>query len=84
MLRRRSIRTRITVLVLVPVIALICLYVVALSLTLSSYLSLLRAASVRNAVTNPITNVQLQLSTERGLALQYLADPSHTRLLSVR
>ncbi len=83
MLRRRSIRTRIIVLVLVPVIALIGLYAVALSLTLSSYLSLVQAGNVKNAITNPATNVQFQLSTERGLALEYLADPSHPRLLDL-
>jgi anti-sigma regulatory factor (Ser/Thr protein kinase) len=81
MLRRRSMRMRIIVLVLVPVVALIGLYAVALSLTLSSFLSLKQAADVRNEVTTPVTNVQLQLSTERGLALQYLADPTHAGLL---
>jgi len=39
MLRRRSIRMRIIVLVLVPVIALIGLYAVALALTLNSFLT---------------------------------------------
>ena len=80
MLRRRSIRMRIIVLVLVPVVALMGLYAVALSLTLSSFLSLKASADIRNEVTNPITNVQLQLSAERGLALQYLANPTHPQL----
>src|SRR5215469_15155400 len=83
MLRRRSIRMRIIVLVLVPVIALIALYAVALSLTLSSFISLSHSADVRNEVTNPVTDVQLQLSAERGFALQYLADPTHARLLAL-
>src|SRR5215469_2426297 len=80
MLRRRSIRMRIIVLVLVPVVALMGLYAVALSLTLSSFLSLKAADDIRNEVTNPITNVQLQLSAERALALQYLANPSRPKL----
>src|SRR5215469_4241340 len=83
MLRRRSIRTRIIVLVLVPVVALIGLYAVALSLTLSSFLSLHQSADIHNELTNPVTNVQLQLSKERGLALRYLADPIHARLLQM-
>src|SRR5215469_12262364 len=83
MLRRRSIRTRIIVLVLVPVIALIGLYAVALSLTLSSFLSIKQAADVRNQVTSPVTNVQLQLRVERALALQYLANPTHPRLITL-
>src|SRR5215469_539317 len=81
MLRRRSIRMRIIVLVLVPVVALIGLYAVSLSLTLSSFLSLKTAADIRNEVANPITNVQLQLSMERGLALRYLANPTHPKLI---
>jgi len=81
MLRRRSIRLRIVVLVLVPVVALIGLYAVALSLTLSNFLSLKQAANVRNQVANPAAFVQLQLSKERGLALRYLANPTYSRLL---
>lgn len=80
MLRRRSIRMRMLVLVLVPVVALIGLYAVALSLTLSNFLSLNQAAEIHSELTNPITNVQQQLTKERGLALQYLADPTHFRL----
>jgi hypothetical protein len=83
MLRRRSIRMRIIVLVLVPVVALIGLYAVALSLTLSRFLSLNEAADIHSELTNPVTNVQLQLSKERGLALRYLADPTHARLLQM-
>lgn len=83
MLRRRSIRMRIIVLVLVPVVALIGLYAVTLSLTLSSFLSLHQSADIHNELTNPVTNVQLQLSKERGLALRYLADPTHARLLQM-
>jgi signal transduction histidine kinase len=80
MLRRRSIRMRIIVLVLVPVVALIALYGVALSLTLSSYLSLLQAGSVRGSVSGPVTSLQSELTAERGLALGYLANPTHARL----
>src|SRR5580658_4511445 len=80
MLRRRSVRLRIVVLVLVPVIALIGLYSVLLAITMGSLLSLRQAASVRNDVTQPVSAVQLQVSIERKLALQYLAYPSHFRL----
>ena len=80
MLRRRSIRMRIIVLVLVPVVALIGLYAVALSLALSNFVSLNQAADIHSELTGPVTNVQQQLSKERGFALQYLADPTHYRL----
>ncbi|HVB42974.1 MAG TPA: nitrate- and nitrite sensing domain-containing protein [Streptosporangiaceae bacterium] len=80
MLHSRSVRLRIIALVILPVIALIGLYGVVLSLTLSSYVSLRQASNVQNDITNPISNVQTQLSTERTIALQYLSDPTHARL----
>ncbi len=80
MLRRRSVRMRIVVLVLVPVVALIGLYGVVLSLTLGSLFSFQQGSRVGNEVTTPVSNVQLQVSVERALALQYLADPTHARL----
>src|SRR5579862_2722089 len=82
MLRRRSVRFRIIVLVLVPVIALIGLYATILALTLGSVSSLRAAASVRDQVTKPLSNAQLALSSERALALQYLANPTRVRLLA--
>ncbi|HEY3903122.1 MAG TPA: nitrate- and nitrite sensing domain-containing protein [Streptosporangiaceae bacterium] len=42
--------------------------------------SLRAAASVRAQVTEPLSNAQLQLSAERAIALQYLADPTRVRL----
>ncbi len=80
MLRRRSIRLRIIVLVLVPVIALIGLYGLLVTLSLNSYVSLEEAETVRADVTTPVTSIQLQVSRERMLALEYLAKPTHYRL----
>jgi anti-sigma regulatory factor (Ser/Thr protein kinase) len=80
MLRRRSIRLRIMVLVLVPVIALIGLYAEVLNLTLGKALTLRQEAAIRQLVALPVTNVQRQLADERGLALQYLASPGHSDL----
>src|ERR1700747_1332764 len=75
MLRRRSIRLRIVVLVLVPAAALLGLYAEVLNLTLSHLLTLRQEAAIRQAVTLPVVNVQSQLFRERTLAAQYLADP---------
>ena len=80
MLRHRSVRLRIIVLVLVPVIALIGLYGLVLSLTLGSYVSLRQAELVRGEVQDPVSAIQLQVSRERLLALEYLADPSNSQL----
>src|SRR5215470_17867245 len=77
MLRRRSIRLRIIVLVLVPVLALLGLYVVVLNLTLGKLLTLKQEASVRQLVALPVAHVQVQLGKERTLAVQYLAIPGH-------
>jgi anti-sigma regulatory factor (Ser/Thr protein kinase) len=80
MLRRRSVRMRIIVLVLVPVIALLGLYALMLTLTTGTFASLRQAETVRSDVTQPVTTIQLQLSRERQAALLYLADPTRTRL----
>jgi hypothetical protein len=80
MLRRRSIRLRIVVLVLVPAVALLGVYAEVLSLTLSHLLTLRQEAAIRQAVTGPVVNVQSQLGKERTLAVQYLATPSTSAL----
>src|SRR5215468_10523985 len=77
MLRRRSIRLRIIVLVLVPVIGLLGLYAEVLNLTVGKVLTLRQEASIRELVAVPVQNVQRQLARERGFALQYLARPGH-------
>ncbi len=77
MLRRRSIRLRIIVLVLVPVVGLLGLYAEVLTLTVSKVLTLRQEASIRNLVALPVADVQRQLASERGFALAYLARPGH-------
>src|SRR6266699_3726796 len=77
MLRRRSIRLRIIVLVLVPVVGLLGLYAEVLTLTLGKVLTLRQEASIRDLVTLPVADVQKQLANERGDALTYLARPGH-------
>ena len=60
MLRRRSIRLRIIVLVLVPVAGLIGLYAEVLNLTLGKVLTLRQEASIRELVALPVADVQRQ------------------------
>jgi nitrate/nitrite sensing protein/histidine kinase/DNA gyrase B/HSP90-like ATPase len=76
MMRRRSIRLRIVVLVLVPALALLGLFAEVLGLTLSHLLTLRQEAAIRQLVVPRVTNVQTQLSEERTQALDYLARPS--------
>jgi hypothetical protein len=80
MLRRRSIRLRIIVLVLVPVVTLLGLYSEVLNLTVSNLLTLRQEAAIRHLVALPVANVQNQLSAERTLALEYLARPGNASL----
>ncbi len=80
MLRRRSIRMRIVVLVLVPVIALLGLYAEVLNLSLGHLLTLRREAAIRELVTVPVAQVQTQVGDERTLALQFLARPDKANL----
>jgi Nitrate and nitrite sensing/Histidine kinase-, DNA gyrase B-, and HSP90-like ATPase len=75
MLRRRSIRSRIIMLVLVPVVALLGLYAEVLNLTVGNLLTLKQEAAIRQLVALPVAHVQTQLGKERTLALQYLAKP---------
>ncbi len=75
MLRRRSIRLRIIVLVLVPAVGLLGLYAEVLSLTVAKVLNLRQEASIRELVALPVADLQKQLAAERGDALQYLARP---------
>jgi hypothetical protein len=77
MLRRRSIRLRIIVLVLVPVLGLLGLYAEVLNLTVSKVLTLRQEAAIRQRVALPVDDVQRQLANERGFALRYLARPGH-------
>src|SRR5215470_2054730 len=84
MLRRRSIRLRIVVLVLVPAVALLGVYAEVLSLGLSHLLTLKHEAAIRQAVTWPVLNLQSQLGEERALAAQYLARPSAGHLKALQ
>jgi hypothetical protein len=80
MLRRRSIRLRIIVLVLVPVVTLLGLYAEILNLTVNNLLTLRQEAAIRQLVALPVSNVQNQLGKERTLALEYLARPGNASL----
>jgi signal transduction histidine kinase len=78
--RLRSVRTRILLLVLVPVLSLIGIYVFAIGSTARDAVNLARANSVKNAVGDPIAAFMNQLSTERLLAIVYMSSPSGANL----
>jgi signal transduction histidine kinase len=79
-LRHRSIRLRIGILIVVPVLCLIALYGFAASITLGDALSQAHAKSLRAELLQPLTTFQTQLDKERHLAVLSLASPGSTRM----
>ena len=82
-LRLRSIRQKILLLVLVPVLSLIGLYIFALSLTARNAINLSRTNTLKNATAVPAGNFITTLETERVLALVYLSRPTGANLAAL-
>ncbi len=82
-LRLRSIRQKIVLLVLVPVLSLIGLYVFALSLTAKNAINLSRTNTLKNATALPAGNFVSALEAERVLALVYLSRPTGANLAAL-
>jgi hypothetical protein len=82
--RIRSIRKRILLLVLVPVLSLFGLYLFATSITGKDALNLERARTLKTATSQPVGNFLGQLDTERYYALTYLSAPSPANLAKLR
>ena len=78
--RLRSIRQRIFLLILVPVLSLIGLYIFATSITAGNALNLARANTLRNATGVPAGIFLSALDTERPLAMVYLSSPTGANL----
>jgi signal transduction histidine kinase len=81
-LRHRSIRLRVAILIVVPVLCLIALYGFAVSITLGTAVTQARANTIRTDLLTPIGTLQTALAAERGLAVLSLASPMNTQLQS--
>ena len=79
-LRLRSIRTRIFLLVLLPVLSLIALYGFATFLTARGALNLGQASTIKSATGEPIGAFLTQIDAERPLAVVYLSAPTGANL----
>ena len=79
-MRLRSIRSRVLVLVLIPLLSLIGLYAFATALTASNAVTLARARTIKNTISNPIGLFEAQIQTERLLATVYLGGPTPLNL----
>jgi signal transduction histidine kinase len=82
-LRLRSIRQKILLLVLVPVLSLIGLYIFAVSLTARNAINLSRTNTLKNATALPAGNFVSALEAERVLALVYLSRPTGSNLAAL-
>jgi signal transduction histidine kinase len=78
--RLRSVRTRILLLVLVPVLSLIGIYAFAIGTTARAAVSLSKANAVKSTVGDPIAAYMAQLGTERMLAIEYMSAPTGANL----
>ncbi|HEV3295384.1 MAG TPA: nitrate- and nitrite sensing domain-containing protein, partial [Streptosporangiaceae bacterium] len=83
-LRPRSVRTRILLLTIVPILCLLGLYSFAATVTLGDAISLARSNTVKNATGEPTGLFLAQLGAERLLAVVYLADPTPANLAGLR
>jgi signal transduction histidine kinase len=72
----RSVRKRILLLALVPLLSLFGLYVFATSITARNAINLARANTLKNATGLPTGNFEARIQAERLLALLYLAAPT--------
>ena len=79
-LRLRSIRQRIFLLVLVPVLSLIALYAFATFLTARGAVNLSQATTIKSATGQPAGALLSQLDAERPLAMVYLSSPTGANL----
>jgi signal transduction histidine kinase len=75
-LHRRSIRLRIFLLVLIPILSLIGLYAFAVSITASDAINLARSKTVKNTIGLPTGQLEAQVDAERLIAVVYLASPN--------
>ena len=78
--RLRSIRQRIFLLVLVPVLSVIGLYIFATAITAGNAISLAHTTTLRNATGVPTGVFLSALDTERPLAMVYLSSPTGANL----
>jgi signal transduction histidine kinase len=75
-LHRRSIRLRILLLVLIPILSLLGLYAFAVSITAKDAINLTRSKTVKNNIGLPTGRLEAQVDAERLLAVVYLASPN--------
>jgi signal transduction histidine kinase len=79
-LRHRSIRLRVGILIIVPVLCLMALYGLVVSITLGNALSEDHSRALKNQLLTPLETFEAQLYKEQTLAVLLLATPDSTRV----
>src|SRR5215831_17358113 len=74
--RVRSVRKRILLLALVPLLSLFGLYVFTTSVTAKNAINLARANTLKNATGQPTSTFEEMIQTEHLLAVLYLTAPT--------
>jgi len=80
----RSVRAKILLLVLVPVLSLFALYLFTTGIAGRDALNLARARALKTATSEPVSNFLGQLDTERVFSAIYLSAPSPGNLVKLR
>src|SRR5215831_4726611 len=80
----RSVRARILLLVLVPVLSLFGLYLFTTGIAGKDALNLARAKALKTATSDPVSNFLGQLDTERVYSAIYLSAPTPDNLVKLR
>jgi signal transduction histidine kinase len=75
-LRQRSIRLRIFLLVLIPLLSLLGLYIFVASITVGQAISEAHSRALKNDTGPPVGNFEAQIDSERRVAMIYLAAPA--------
>ena len=83
-LRLRSIRQKVLLLVLVPVISLVGVYIFATVLTARDAINLARTDTLKNATGLPVGAFLTTLDSERPLGLVYLSRPTAGNLAALQ
>src|SRR5215469_18926904 len=80
----RSVRARILLLVLIPVLSLFGLYLFTTGIAGKDALNLARAKALKTATSDPVSNFLGQLDTERVYSVIYLSAPTPDNLTKLR
>ena len=83
-LRHTSIRVRVFLLVLIPLLATIGIYAYAVAGQFGTAVGLANAGKVSGATIRPMSRALLALTAERGAAVGYLISPSGQALTALR